>query len=589
MIINFLQHIDHKIGSRTFLAIYLGIVALWSFSLSFQGLAMDEDGYLMSAFQQVFNDPSSAEGLFPYYLHLIIGGVWNLLFGSLGLYSSRLLSIILLLAIAYTIYLFFIRLTDRWYILLGVVILLHCSGDGIHAFNYNPLSVLFTLICCYHLFLGLIGGKSWHFILAGFMLGINVLVRLPNIALGLLVFAFIPYAFYNRCGIVWRKILLSFTGFVAGLVSVFLLMLALGHVGTFAKAMEYLVLLVSDPESTHGTGRMLTTYVLGYWNVLIQCVLIFAFPVVSILLSRWRAYKEDHELLMFVMLTVMPFCVILSTGKMNHIYSLIGVIMVSLMAAMVMFRERKDIVYASLIVLLATNLQYLGSDFGFRSFTEVSWLSFPLALGLLPKEIGCLVRQKEIRITVGAFLTAFFVAYVVNGAKRQLLHFLFYEDSPRWTMLYKPDAPLATTLVSRENKEILDSSLVELRKYVKKDDYLFAYENLPMMNYLTETRPYVYNPWTWMLAPADLKRHIERAERERRYLPVIMISKGMMSKYTQYDPRWNDAHAQCEPGDFTHSNRRVALYHDFIRRHHYRKVWESGSFVIMLPPEIKNK
>ena len=120
----------------------------------------------------------------------------------------------------------------------------------------------------------------------------------------------------------------------------------------------------------------------------------------------------------------------------------------------------------------------------------------------------------------------------------------------------------------------------ELGKYVHEGDWLLCYQNCPTIHYLTHTRPYLYNPWPWSYDSGNLERQFRRAEAAHRSLPVIVRDKSVMPRWYDYDPDWNNDHAQ---DTFIHKNRKVELINLFLRRNPYRLVWENEVFQILIP------
>lgn len=576
-----IYQLDKRISNRTFFLIYLGGIVLWCLLFSFQGLNADNDGWMLTGFQQIFNDPSSVEYQLLYYLSLVIGGAWNLLFGWMGLYSSRLLAILVVSVTATVSYFFFRHVVNRWIIFIGAIILLASCQELIRTASYNEESCMFSLMSCYLLFKSLSTGKSSYIFFAGLVLGMNVFVRLPNLALCLLIFIMIPYVIYNGKKNLFKLLGSAVVGFVVGMSIIVLLMLILGHFHIFIDAINNLTSSGRDTESTHNLDRMLSVYINNYKAIFLQSISIYIFPLIAYIVMKVGYLKTNRKKICILLLVLMILSIFYSTFKIDTVSSLEGFLMIILVLSICLFHDSPAIVYSSAIALAATNTQYLGSDAGIFSFGEVYYLSFPLALGLMPKLVRKIFIEPEVRWMIYAFFMAYFSLYEAKGVNRMLLHTHYNENSPVWTMWYRPKAPLATTLISKENKLILDSAYVEVNKYVRKNDYLACIEHMPIMNYLTQTRPYFYNSWLWSYDPNNLRLHIAKAENEIKVLPVILICKSNSGQYANYDPDWNNPHAVS--GQNFGYNSRLLLYKSFIRRHQYRKVWENDHFVILVP------
>ena len=66
------MHFDRtdRMPERTFIIISMTAIALFHIILGVQGFDMCDEGWVLSGFQQIFNDPKSIQYLFLYYLSL---------------------------------------------------------------------------------------------------------------------------------------------------------------------------------------------------------------------------------------------------------------------------------------------------------------------------------------------------------------------------------------------------------------------------------------------------------------------------------------------------------------------------------------
>lgn len=580
MIVSTISSIDKKISKSGFLILYFSVIVLWLLAFSFQGMNMTDEGWVLSGYQQIFNDPDSVEYLFLYYLSIFVGGVWNFFFGSLGIFSFRLLGIVLTCIMAGVAYKLLIKFIGRWQIFLGVILILLVFVPPIR-YYHNLLSCLLSLICAYFLYLGLTRCKSKYFFLAGLVYGINIFTRLPNVAMILYWICLIPFVYYKSARRIWRLIVASLCGIIVGIGCILLLMLVLGHLEIFVSAINDIVIAGNDPESTHNLHSMLLTYVGNYLNLAKLSLFLFFFPGLCAIIYRRRSNQPDR-LLNILLLVLLVF-----SGIWVYIWGfslecLAALLTVTLVASIIYFRNDSYLVYICLLGLISYHAQCIGGDQGFANMNVwCMWLSVPLSVGMMDKLVNRIFSNSNVKEMLTALFVVFVLVYCFRGLKAIMLHDTFYEHSPRWTMLYKPDAKLATTLISKDNKLKLDSALVEVRKYVKAGDYLLCLERLPMMNYLTETKPYLGNPWVWTYTPKSLAISIKKAEKRNKGLPVIIEEKGA---YMQYDPQWNNPNGN---NTYIHNNARIAQYISFINRHNYQKVWENGNFVILLPMNKK--
>jgi hypothetical protein len=144
-------------------------------------------------------------------------------------------------------------------------------------------------------------------------------------------------------------------------------------------------------------------------------------------------------------------------------------------------------------------------------------------------------------------------------------------------MVYPINQPMLKYTYTTKDRAIVVQGLVdELKKYVKKNDYLLSTE--PMVYYLTDTKPYLYTSWPLEVYEdeGDFNAAIGRALKERSSLPVIVMNKG--SEYSYDWPNIID-----ERGGFEKEN--ALILEAFIITKQYKCVWNNGYFEIMVPPK----
>lgn len=236
----------------------------------------------------MFNDPESVQYLFLYYLSEYVGGLWYMLWGGCGIFGFRLLAMFVITATAYIVYRMMRNYVPQWCIMAGMFWAFLCADYGMMVFYHDYLTALLAVGASYALFLSLQKDSPRLMALSGFIIGINVFVRLPNLSLVLLILLLAPYYRRNRNVLkVLRMLLYALSGFAVGVLSVLALMAISGHYDIFMQAIADGFLAVGDEKSTHNLTDMLMIYILNYKQVITDAVLITAFPV-AILLLRSR-------------------------------------------------------------------------------------------------------------------------------------------------------------------------------------------------------------------------------------------------------------------------------------------------------------
>lgn len=513
-------------------------IMLYSAIIGIQGFDMADEGFSLTAYQQVFQAPESVEYLFLWYLTNVVGGLWNLLFGWGGIYAFRILTTLVLTLTAWLIWRLLRRHFSDWSIILGIWASLFCSYYGIMVFYHNYLTALLAVCAAATLYQALTR-DSWRWMaIGGLIVGCAVFARLPNITLTALALLLIPYYVYHRS---LRQVLLmagaAIGGFCCGMACVVLLMMALGHWEVFLQAIDSGFSAASTADSSHQLSTMAATY--------------------------WSVYKA-----------------IFTIGYFNNTYTVYLFYTLAWLWVVCSRRYSREVVYLSTIALIVLHALPIGSDFGVGNMGEnCVYLAAPILTGLVWEEIQrCHVshRQRQVLRTAALGCLALFF---IRGAKNMAMQ-CYFDEGPRWEKTHLPGVPLATTFTTARNGELLRPLINELGKYVHEGDWLLCYQNCPTIHYLTHTRPYLYNPWPWSYDSGNLERQFQRAEAAHRSLPVIVRDKSVMPRWYDYDPDWNNDHAQ---DTFIHKNRKVELINLFLRRNPYRLVWENEVFQILIP------
>ncbi len=524
---------------KTFGLFIILITFLYHAVVGIQGFDMYDEGWSLTGFQQIYSAPESVEYLFLYYLTNIVGGLWNFFFGFGGIYSFRILASMVISLTAYVIWLMLRDHVNRWCILSGLLMAYFSNYYGIMVFYHNYLSTLLTACSMLFLFKALtLDTPKWIF-LSGLVVGLNIFVRLPNIVLLALVLLLIPYYLHTRDRKKTIKLFLySAAGVAVGIILVFGLMAALGHIEIFTSAIQGGFSASDDAESTHNLGTMVSRYLSVY-------------------------------------------AIIFTQGILNNTYTiyLIGTIT----SCWIILSRRYPIstVYLACLSLLYLHLLPLGSDYGVHNMGEnCLYLAAPFTLGFLAKELNSMTAAPSLKTLSQVILWLLVVLFIARGGKHIMME-CYFDEGNRLEKTYKPDTPLATTYTTKENCDQLDIIMEALSHYVKPGDELLCFQNMPMIHFLTQTRPYLKNPWVWSYDPSNMELHFQEAEQSGKQLPVLVREKTMIVYWTKPYPNWDNPHAE---NSYLHKNKKIALIQQFIHKHQYHVVWENDICQILLPP-----
>lgn len=535
-----------------------------------QGLDMCDEGWVMTGYQQLFNDADSVTYQLLYYTTLLVGAVWNKLFGWLGYYGFRVLSAIVQTATCAVIYKTLEPFVSKASIFIGTALCISFSNYGLFVFHHNHLTILLNSLACYMLMRGIITKKSfYYFLTAGICVGINVFSRLPNLTMCALIASLLPL--YTTNGRFFKSLGYCVIGFVLGVSSIFAVMSSLEHLETFASAIKMMQAASNDPLSTHDLSYMLRVYA-GNYKILVASTIIVL--VLSFAINYITRIKNKRlQIITFCALVVISCLIFYNYKPLFVVYGLTTVV---LCFALYKYKEDKELLSLVLMALVWLHFLPIGSDFGIGNMGGSSiWLAIPLALGIVHKEL----EKAEMHPTQSwlYFLAVvMIVPFFINI--KTIIGQCYFDKGSRFDKTYQIDDVKLNTFTTQKNKELLEPLLKELPKYVKKGDYLLQYMKCPLIHYITETRPCLGNSWVWASTPGLIQEGLQKVELSGRNLPIIVREKSAIGQWYNYDETWNNDNAE---NTYEHKNEKITIIKDFISRNDYYIVWENEIFQIL--------
>ena len=417
------MHFDRtdRMPERTFIIISMTAIALFHIILGVQGFDMCDEGWVLSGFQQIFNDPKSIQYLFLYYLSEYVGGVWDVLWGGCGIFGFRVLTAICITLSSYFVYKMLRPIVNRWCILAGLFLVYLCAGYGVMVFYHDYLTTLLSVGASSCMLKSLLrSDRKWIFA-SGIIIGINVFARLPNLSLSLLILCLIPYHIYKRDMTDTLRMLTSgVLGFAVGVVAVILLMLFSGHYDIFTQAITDGMSAAGDSQSTHNISEMFGRYLLGYARVAQNALLIMLVPAL-IWICRRKTIKKKSNLFLIgiiaagIYLAMLKFC-----GSNTSI--LYATSTICCLGILLSKPRRIEYVYLAFIVLINMYALPLGSDYGIENMGEYCvYISGPLTVGVAWKWWE---KQRSINCATKILLTVCAVTFIMFVARRGVFNIM---------------------------------------------------------------------------------------------------------------------------------------------------------------------
>jgi undecaprenyl-phosphate 4-deoxy-4-formamido-L-arabinose transferase len=607
--------------------ILLGLIVLFPISFMWQGLELTDTGYALANMQQFFraypadiNDP----GIGSCWLTYFIGATWYNLTGA-GLIGFRALYLLILFGILGLVWLLVRKADTRRVsaaIFAGAAMVVARSD---YVPSYNQFTAFFFILSAFALYFGLVKRLRPMVFLSGMLGGAAIFVRLPNLAIGGIVVAIVFYRFFQwldaersfglSVRMALRECAVFGLGYLAGMGLVLVLIAAMGQLSTYFAMLGQTSAMLGDSRQHHGGGRLLRGLLHDYFYSGLASI---AFVVAAIALgfvSSRTPNRAFRWLLGIVGTAGLTAVVLVSDDFATYFWP--GLIYATLIAGACGFlslnKEYRLLCVLAGVVLFLTPL---GSNNGIYNSIYAMSLAVPVALIALiarpdaanrtisdavegrdsegagkpqihnPRLAHLFARGEKfcsnIRATTARMDTSV-VGYTI------LCTMVGFSVVHRWNFTYR-DSPqrlaLRATVNHSKLREVfttasrarsLEELLKALRPLVRKDDYLLDHMQVPMIYFLTETRPYLYSTWANLYEPSVFERMIQKAVAARSGLPVCV-----RTKVDTCHPEWpGETYPLSQSYRFAENRR---LIESFLQVHNYQKHWENNAFEIWLPP-----
>ncbi|NRD20742.1 hypothetical protein HNV08_11840 [Winogradskyella eckloniae] len=571
------------------LAITLSIIVVLQLILAFQGFDVCDDGFVLTFYQQIFANPESVEYNFLYWFAGFVGGIWYLLYEDGGILWFRILAILVNTATFYLSYRLLKPFVPKRFLLGALVMVLFVNDFGYLTYYHNQLTALMSVLIIYLLYKAVINSRNQLFIWAGFLLSINVFTRIPNVVLFSLVLV-IPFAFYLKKQSVYKSvkpILFVGLGSVIGFLLVYVTLSLLGQVDIMKNALLTIVDLGQTENSSHSFKSVFSAPFYNYLNVAKETIKLSLILVLYYVIKHVLSNKQIYNYLIFGV-TVVVLCYWFNTHNIYPIYSLCLIGCGLVLFGYQISNALKIIGFLSFLTLITITL---GTGGGIKNSGYMAiWISLPLFFyGVKNLDLVFKKRNSDplsiklTKPTVQMFLYATVLAFLMLKSYH-ISQQSYFDSGSRLHKTFAINSPLAKGIYTTERRaNIINDLLMNLDKYVAKDDYLMIYDKIPMLHFLTVTKPYMYNPWVWIYDYNSFEKKLNKAEKEISKLPIVVQQK--FDTFYEFSEPIDDYMSTEKQNTNAHSNERNAIMNAFLERNHYTIVWSNAYFNIFQADE----
>lgn len=562
---------------RNIVSIAWALIIVYPFLYLWQGINYSDDGNALVIYQRIFSDPASIADTLGTWGTSLIGGAWNLIFGDFGLAGFRVAGAIVSVLTFSLIYLLYRQYLDSIAITLGVLVgvVFYHHFMTTTLLGYNNISLLFYLASIVLLVRGLETNRHGFIFAAAVLLGFNIFVRLPNL-LGLLMGLAIFWrgrTHGTSARVQWKQWAMFMFGTAAAVIMSFALMYILGHDQYYLRSLEYL--FASTGNTGHGPYADLVKPIFnGYYHLLFDGLVMLVLLLLAVHLTLKMDKYHPHVWLLPAGVALLSFWYFYNvigiplSGRMGSM--LVALCMAVLTICAFMARWRSGPLGAiSMLLLIQMVIWPLGSGAGFVNQLYLLPVAFPLVVEFL-RRIAGIKGEAWVDLTdkqeAGGSIMADHASLRDYRKRALILLLLFsavngfcftYSDSyNRLDLRYRIDNRyLNQVYTTREKAESLNAVLAELGNRVHKGDILFVAWTAPLLNYLTETKPYFQHPWSEIYTRTQIEKLLQE-KREKYPLPVTV-----KYNHTGYDD----------------------ILDKFLVSNAYQQAWKNNDFEVYVP------
>lgn len=560
------------------------------------GFDLSDEGFVMTLYRDFLENTDAAKTGSGYPVSGIIGwGFSQIIPGNL--LAMRMWGILLVSIHTIIIYFFLKDKFDRKLLSLGLFVMMLVMGNDPKPLGYNNITGLIATISIISIFEGTIRRKLFLLFFGGALIGLNTFVRLPNI-LGI---SFVAIPVITNCN-TWRhpftKIgflhaICIFTGVIIGGAITWEVLTYTGvdrNVITFIQGITAQLNGDSSHSSSSMIERYLNNYSLAFYYTIIYVLTLFT---ISYLCNHNKvSYKFISVLIAFLFYRSIYFkCDVLG----NQIFATLNGI--GLFGAYILGRwgNRTERAIGLTAALMSIVLP-AGSDQGFITMWNGTWLSFPIGLASTPiflkkmkdtidikfsfkDKVGNLTKSYDIISDYNKTSIYITILAIVCATGYKVYHKCYYDPGDRFSKIVAIDSRYAKGIYTAKDKaERFNPLLAELRNYVSAGDTILEYDWSPMLFYLTNTKPYANISWPCLYYGKQYTIEIAKAEGNGEPLPVVVLQH--YSSITEYQKEYlNPEYANDDSQKIM-----IECINNFVRRHKYKKVWSNKWFDILLPP-----
>ena len=566
--------------------IFLAVIIMYPFLHVNVGIDVTDTGYSLGSF--LFEPQMGEEWvLFATYLANLTGSLFAMLpFGNtmlgMNIYTSAIVSLSGAMA-----YIFLKKKIPTWIIFLGIFMAESlCWCPTIILYNYLTY-FLFTLLVIF-LYMGLTQKRSYLF-WAGIVLGLNVMVRFPNLAQAALILAVWYYGWLkkDRFQLVLQNTLLCIGGFITGLAVVLAEISIQYGLDSYISMITHLFNMSSSSGDGHSLGSMLFAIVDAYFVAFRWLLYPLALTIAGLFAFRMvrnhRILIKTGAVLYFIGMLLL-LRVLYGRGMFNlkyytyeSMFQWVAIFLILSIVTMLMVMTQKEhqaeekmLAFIILLVILVTPL---GSDNYLYPIMNHLFLIAPISLYWMFQ------KGKNAALPVKMMLAMILAVTLIQSIA--FGYTFVFRDGTQGEAL-TTEMTNNRVLKGMKTSEQKAAMLSSVTKYVYDNDLtgneVILYGNIPAMSCFLEMPAALTTSWPDLATyrVESMKAELEQLKKEDE-MPVIMLSAGVAAWMSEDLEEMTKL--EITPEKYQNDDK-VELIRQFIMEQQYSEVYANDMFVI---------
>lgn len=558
---NLIKKIDYVKGEKVIKILLMSGIVLYPLLTSFFGIDLGDTGIHMFNYENIFSNPDKVG--FTSYFTSVIGNLWLMLFGNLGIWGLNLLEVIMEIAMATVVYKAFGKNLGEVQTLFGIFIAVLASDTYLNVFNYHQFNVfllILILICQYK---AITEDKRLFSLFAGVFFTVVVCSRMGSVTA--IVTCFL-YLFWYMCENKDIKFLLRHMGsFLAGTLGMGSVMAGVlflsGQTAYFIANISRLFGLASSSGGGYSMDNLWSTFIFGNLDAIASGFIFLSAGIVLVLgfgmifTSKETEIKRRVFNILFGIVTVgvagyqliyaydvneAPNWPQMTTGPSFFIGLFYVITFFSIFYHLHAKDGKTEIALIGVESIILPLLTIAGSNTGTKHVILAFWFIAPISVSsvfaLLKKSSVQLINEMASKLGIvikySALVLTLFVLCVSGGYKffDMIYATMNFDSTDRSSLRYSiENDKLKFMKTTKREADAVNGVLQTVSNLQKKDteeEKLMVFGGSILLYSLTDMEAYV-QPWVSNpnYSEEKLLQDIKKAEQESDTLPIIIYCR----------------------------------------------------------------